>query len=128
MYTHVMLIWLINAYWMLPLAWQKHWVIEALPSKIYISFLPSMLIRNPWFLRLLTYNRKYKKWVLSFDKLYHPFHFMFDCIYIYIYINIYNIYIIYIYNIYIYIYIYIQQIFERYFFYHWTWLNMFMKW
>ena len=36
MYTHVMLIWLINVYWMLPLAWQKHWMIEALPSKISI--------------------------------------------------------------------------------------------
>ena len=35
-YTHVMLIWLINVYWMLPLALQKHWIIEALPSKISI--------------------------------------------------------------------------------------------
>ena len=35
-YTHVMLILLINVYWMLPLALQKHWIIEALPSKISI--------------------------------------------------------------------------------------------
>ena len=41
MYTHVMLIWLINVYWTLPLAWQKHRMIEALPSKISIpSFFP----------------------------------------------------------------------------------------
>ena len=43
--THVMLIWLINVYWMLPLAWQKHWIIEALPSKVStpstFAFLPS---------------------------------------------------------------------------------------
>ena len=38
MYTHVMLIWLINVYWMLLLAWQKHWIIEALPSKISIPY------------------------------------------------------------------------------------------
>ena len=37
MCTHVMLIWLINVHWMLTLAWQKHWIIEALPSKIPIS-------------------------------------------------------------------------------------------
>ena len=36
MYTHVMLIWLTNVYWMLPLAWEKHWIIEAFPSKISI--------------------------------------------------------------------------------------------
>ena len=35
MYTHVMLIWL-NVYWMLPWAWQKHRIIESLPSKISI--------------------------------------------------------------------------------------------
>ena len=34
MYTHVMLIWLTNVYWMMPLAWRKHWIVEALPSKI----------------------------------------------------------------------------------------------
>ena len=34
--THVMLIWLINVYWMLPVAWQKYWIIEALPRKISI--------------------------------------------------------------------------------------------
>ena len=38
MYKHVMLIWLISLYWMLLLAWQKHWMIEALPSKISIPF------------------------------------------------------------------------------------------
>ena len=36
MYTHVMLIWLINVYGMLPLVWQKHWKIEALPGKTSI--------------------------------------------------------------------------------------------
>ena len=36
MYAYVMLIWLINVYWMLPVAWQKHWMIEALQSKISI--------------------------------------------------------------------------------------------
>ena len=36
MYTHIMLIWQIYVYWMLPLAWQKYWMIEALPSKISI--------------------------------------------------------------------------------------------
>ena len=49
MYIHVMLIWLINVYWMLPLAWQKHWMIEALPSKISIPSLPPMLFRKPCF-------------------------------------------------------------------------------
>ena len=29
--THVMLIWQINVYWMLPVAWQKYWIIEVLP-------------------------------------------------------------------------------------------------
>ena len=29
---------LINVYWMLPLTWQKHWMIEALLSKIAIPF------------------------------------------------------------------------------------------
>ena len=46
MYTHVMLIWLINVYWMLSLAWQKHWMIEALRNKISIPstipFRPSL--------------------------------------------------------------------------------------
>ena len=41
-----MLIWLINVYVMLFLAWQKYWMIEALPSKISIpstfSFPPSL--------------------------------------------------------------------------------------
>ena len=74
MYTHVMLIWLINIYWMLPLAWQKHWMIEALPSKISIpSFqcysthslfyfklykisTDSTPIRNLWLCGLIKYN------------------------------------------------------------------------
>ena len=53
MYTHVMLIWLINVYWMLPLAWQKYWMIEALLSKISIPstfpFPPSLwcYFKNP---------------------------------------------------------------------------------
>ena len=38
MYTHVMAIWLINVYWMLPLALQKHWTIDALQNK---SSIPS---------------------------------------------------------------------------------------
>ena len=43
MYTYVMLIWLNNVYWMLALAQQKHWMIEALPRKISIpsTFPPS---------------------------------------------------------------------------------------
>ena len=49
MYTHVMLIWLINVYWMLPLAWQKHWMIEALPRKISIPSLLPMIFRKPCF-------------------------------------------------------------------------------
>ena len=47
--THVVLIWLINVCWMLPLAWQKHWMIESFPSKISISSLPPMLFRKPCF-------------------------------------------------------------------------------
>ena len=44
--THVMLNWLINVYWIWPLAWQKYWIIEALPRKISIPstfpFFPSL--------------------------------------------------------------------------------------
>ena len=42
--THVVLIWLINVCWMLPLAWQKHWMIEAIPSKLCI---PSTFLFSP---------------------------------------------------------------------------------
>ena len=47
MYTHVVLFWLINVYWMLLLAWEKHWTIEAFPSKISIPSLPPMLFWKP---------------------------------------------------------------------------------
>ena len=47
MYTHVMLIWLTNVYWMLPLEWQKHWMIEAFPNKISIPSLPQRYFKNP---------------------------------------------------------------------------------
>ena len=36
MYTHVVLIWLIHFYWVLPLAWEKHWITEAVRTKISI--------------------------------------------------------------------------------------------
>ena len=61
MYTYVMLIWLTNVCWVLPLAWQKHCLIEALPSKISIpstfrfspSIPPSNAIKKTLLLLLL---------------------------------------------------------------------------
>ena len=49
MYSHVLLIWLINVYWMLSLSWPKHWMIEVLPSKISIPFFPSVLFQKHCF-------------------------------------------------------------------------------
>ena len=77
MYTHVMLIWLINVYLVLPLAWQKHWMIEVLLRKISMPstfpFPPSLRcykiykiykisndsspIRNLWLCGIIKYNR-----------------------------------------------------------------------
>ena len=63
MYTIVMLIWLTNVHRMLPLAWIKHWLIEALPSKISIPStfpfplsLPPMLFRKPCFYYFLFFS------------------------------------------------------------------------
>ena len=103
-----------------------------------------LLTKN--FLRLLTYNKKYKnclqpnllifpkclvvlrkecvqeQGVLCFDKFYHPFHFMFDFQKVLTYIYIYNIYTT---NL-----LRLEQVclmmfnerysFERYFFHHWA--------
>ena len=66
MSTHIMLIWL-NVYWMLPLAWQRHEIIESLPSKI--SF-PSI---SPFPLSLQCYFKNPASIITCFPFFHTPF-------------------------------------------------------
>ena len=133
MYTSVMLIWLIDVYWMLPVAWQNHWMIEALPSKISIPFtfpfppslqcyFENLILLVLLFSTLPFYFKLYKistgsiryNWNFVACRLikYNGFQSSDNKSYETPYWMMYNE----------------RYSFGRYFFHHWVWLNMFLTW